>query len=355
LTDFKTKQLIVRPIVAKESSIGQFLSKLKGKGDFMLNMDPKLSAGTFRTIYDSDDADIVICSSLDQLSSLKLSGKSAAYHKKVMSDLDIDDIQRASESGAELVIVEAPNWKIIPLENIIAKLHSSKTKVFTTAESSQEVAMLFSVLELGVDGVILSTDSEEEVERVRQQLTAVRFPISLARIIEVKDVGIGERVCVDTASMMRMGEGMLVGSKSNFMLLVHNESIGSSFTSPRPFRVNAGAVYCYTIVPGGTTRYLSEIESGSDVWIVNEEGVARSAVVGRSKIETRPLRLIRAEIDGQQGTVILQNAETIRLISKDGKLLSVTEVRTGDLVLGYAKQVKGRHFGMEVDEFIVEK
>jgi 3-dehydroquinate synthase II len=355
LTDFKTKQLIVKPIVAKESSIGQFLSKLKGKGDFMLNMDPKLSAGTFRTIYDSDDADIVICSSLDQLSSLKLSGKSAAYYKKVMSDLDIDDIQRASESGAELVIVEAPNWKIIPLENIIAKLHSSKTKVFTTAESSQEVAMLFSVLELGVDGVILSTDSEEEVERVRQQLTAVRFPISIAKIIEVKDVGIGERVCVDTASMMRTGEGMLVGSKSNFMLLVHNESIGSSFTSPRPFRVNAGAVYCYTIVPGGTTRYLSEIESGSEVWIVNEEGVARNAVVGRSKIETRPLRLIRAEIDGQQGTVILQNAETIRLISKDGNLLSVTEVRTGDQVLGYAKQARGRHFGMEVDEFIVEK
>jgi 3-dehydroquinate synthase II len=36
-------------------------------------------------------------------------------------------------------------------------------------------------------------------------------------------------------------------------------------------------------------------------------------------------------------------------------LLSVTEVRTGDQVLGYAKQAQGRHFGMEVDEFIVEK
>jgi 3-dehydroquinate synthase II len=278
-----------------------------------------------------------------------------AYYKKVMSNVDIDDIERASKSGAEFVIIDAPNWKIIPLENIIAKLHHSETKVFATAKTSQEVATLFTVLELGVDGVILSTDSEEEVERVRQQLTTIRFPISSARIIEVKDVGIGERVCVDTASMMRMGEGMLIGSKSNFMLLVHNESVGSSFTSPRPFRVNAGAVYCYTIVPGGTTRYLSEIESGSEVWIVNEEGVARIAVVGRSKIETRPLRLIRAEIGGQQGTVILQNAETIRLISKDGKLLSVTEVRSGDEVLGYAKQAHGRHFGMEVDEFIVEK
>jgi 3-dehydroquinate synthase II len=109
------------------------------------------------------------------------------------------------------------------------------------------------------------------------------------------------------------------------------------------------------VVPGGGTRYLSEIESGSEVWIVNEEGIARSAVVGRSKIETRPLRLIRAEINGEEGTVILQNAETIRLISKDSKLLSVTEIKVGDEVLGYAKQATGRHFGMEVDEFIVEK
>lgn len=214
---------------------------------------------------------------------------------------------------------------------------------------------MFAILELGVDGVILSTDSEEEVDEVRQQLFATRFPIKPAKILEVKDVGTGERVCVDTASMMRMGEGMLIGSRSNFMFLVHNESIGSSFTSPRPFRVNAGAVYCYTITPDGKTRYLSEIESGTEVWIVTKEGAARRAVVGRSKIETRPLRMIRAEIDGETGTVILQNAETIRLITNDGKLLSVTELKVGDVVLGYAKAASGRHFGMEVDEYIVEK
>lgn len=354
MTDLKPKELIVKPTVAT-SSLGEFLSKLKEKGNLIINVDPKVAGANVRTIYESEDADIVICTTFDQLKSFKSSGKSVGYFKKVTSNVDVDEIERASETGAELVIVDAPNWKIIPLENIIAKLHKSKTKVFATAKSSQEVATLFAVLELGVDGVILSTDSEEEVDRVRRELTTARFLITRAKIKEVKDVGTGERVCVDTASMMRMGEGMLVGSRSNFMLLVHNESVGSSFTSPRPFRVNAGAIYCYTMVPSGGTRYLSEIESGSEVWIVNKEGIARSAVVGRSKIETRPLRLIRAEINGEEGTVILQNAETIRLISKDGKLLSVTEVKAGDEVLGYAKQAGGRHFGMEVDEFIVEK
>ena len=354
MTDLKPKELIVKPTVAI-SSLREYLSKLKEKGNLIVNVDPKIAGRSFRTIYESEDADIVICTTFDQLKSLKSSGKSVGYFKKVTSNLDVDEIEGASENGAEFVIVEASDWKIIPLENIIAKLQKSKTKVFATAKSSEEVATLFAVLELGVDGVILSTDSVEEVDRASQLLTTARFLITRAKIIEVKDVGTGERVCVDTASMMRLGEGMLVGSRSNFMLLVHNESVGSSFTSPRPFRVNAGAVYCYTIVPGGGTRYLSEIESGSEVWIVNNEGIARSVVVGRSKIETRPLRLIRAEINGEKGTVILQNAETIRLISKDGNLLSVTEVNVGDEVLGYAKQAAGRHFGTEVDEFIVEK
>lgn len=353
MTD-KPKDLIVKPTTSKAALAG-FMTKLKEKGVTILNIDPKLAAGKFRTVYESEDADMVICKTFDQLKSLRSSGRTIGYFKKVLSNADVDEIEKASQAGAEFVIVDASDWKIIPLENIIAKLHKSKTKVFTTAKSAKEVATMFAVLELGVDGVILSTDSEDEVEKARQQLNTMKFPIKPAKIVEIKDVGTGERVCVDTASMMGMGEGMLIGSRSNFMLLVHNESVGSSFTSPRPFRVNAGAVYCYTIAPDGKTRYLSEIESGSEVWIVNKEGAARRAVVGRSKIETRPLLLIRADIGGEMGTVILQNAETIRLMTTGGKLLSVTELKVGDEVLGYAKPASGRHFGMEVDEYIVEK
>ena len=109
-----------------------------------------------------------------------------------------------------------------------------------------------------------------------------KYQIQSCEIIGVKDVGIGERVCVDTVSMLKIGEGMLVGSKSNFLFLLHNESTGSSFTSPRPFRVNAGAVYCYTILPDGKTKYLSELEGGSEIIIVNKDGNSRIVSVGRS-------------------------------------------------------------------------
>jgi 3-dehydroquinate synthase II len=51
----------------------------------------------------------------------------------------------------------------------------------------------------------------------------------------------------------------------------------------------------------------------------------------------------------------LQNAETIRLIAKDNRLVSVTDLKVGDEVLAYTKSSSGRHFGMLVDEFILEK
>jgi 3-dehydroquinate synthase II len=353
LIEIKGKELIISPTVSK-SNLNDFLSRLKGIT--LLNVDPKLVSGkNFKTIFESEDADIVICRTVEELKKAASSGKVSGYFKKVLGNDDVDEIARASEAGAEFVVVDAPDWKILPLENIIAKLHKSRTKVYATAKNAKEVRTMFAVLELGVDGVILSTNSDKEIEESRQYLDTVTFQIEPAKIVEIKDVGIGERVCVDTVSMLRTGEGMLIGSRSNFMFLVHNESMGSAFTSPRPFRVNAGAVYCYTITPDGKTKYLSEIESGTEVVIVNKNGLSRRATVGRSKIETRPLRLVRAQIDNESGTVILQNAETIRLMTKNGKLLSITDAKVGDEILAYAKSPSGRHFGIEVKEYVLER
>ena len=348
-----SKELVIKPTVSK-SELDDFLSSLKGVT--FLNIDPKLVSGKhFKTIFESEEADVLICKTIDDLKKAELSGRVSGYFKKVFSNDDITEIAQAAESGSEIVVVEVFDWKIIPLENIIAKLHKSRTKIYATAKNANEVRIMFGVLELGVDGVILSTNNVNEVNQSRQYLENMVFPIETAKIIDIKDVGMGERVCVDTVSMLRTGEGMLIGSRSNFMFLVHNESVGSSFTSPRPFRVNAGAVYCYTITPDGNTKYLSEIESGTEILIVNKEGTSRRATVGRAKIETRPLRLIRAEIGNEIGTVILQNAETIRFITDNGNLIPVTELKLGDEVLAYTKMPSGRHFGLEVKEYIVEK
>ena len=256
----------------------------------------------------------------------------------------------------DFVIIEVKDWKIIPLENIIAKLHKIHTKIFAIARTPEEVRKMFSILEVGVDGVIFSTSSINEVREAMVYLGTRSFDMKPAKILEIKEVGDGERVCVDTASMLHKGEGMLIGSRSNFLFLVHNESVGSSFTSPRPFRVNAGAVHCYTLSPDGTTNYLSEVETGSEVLILNSKGKARRATVGRSKIERRPMLMIKASVGNEIGGIIAQDAETIRFVKPNGQLVSVTHLKKGDIVMAHAKPATGRHFGMEVsDEYILEK
>lgn len=350
----KNREFILKPLVEKEK-LDDFLSKVSNVS--MIYGDPSIiTSKKFRTIFHSDNADFVVCDTLDLLrKSKKNLTKSVGYIKKISNNNDLDEIVLASKYGADFVIVEATDWKIIPLENLIAKLQKTGTKIYTTTRNSEEIRTMFSVLELGVDGVILETDDVNQVENSHDLLDNPTFKLEYARILELKDVGMGERVCVDTVSMMEIGEGMLIGSRSNFLFLVHNESVGSSFTSPRPFRVNAGAVYCYTAMSDGTTKYLSELEAGVEILVVDKDGTSRKSTVGRSKIESRPMKLVKAEIDNSNGTVILQNAETIRLITKDDKLVSVTDLKVGDEVLAYARSSSGRHFGMPVDEYILEK
>jgi len=155
--------------------------------------------------------------------------------------------------------------------------------------------------------------------------------------------------------MLNQGEGLLVGNQANFMFLMHNESAGSGFTSPRPFRVNAGAVQCYTLLPDGRTKYLSELESGTEVMIVSHKGLVRTSIVGRLKIESRPLFLVRAKSDDKIGGVLIQNAETIAFVKDNGKPISTTSLKVGDKILVKTELNKGRHFGMEVEEYILEK
>ena len=379
----KAKKLILKPLIYSNSDLAS-IPELGGKNEFfefaslitrikdkidLIYIDPSedlngrdRNSTKIKTIFNSKDADYMIVGSeqqLDQINSINLTtGTKTGVYKKVTSNQDIDEMKRLIDKfHLSFIIIDLDDWRIIPLENAIASLQNTGTEIFAVAKSIEEVETLFTVLELGVDGVIMSTNSEEEIVRARNIIKKTSFQIKIAEIREVQEVGMGERVCIDTVSMLAEGEGMLVGNKSNFLFLIHNESIGSSFTSPRPFRVNAGAVHCYTITPDGRTKYLSELESGSQVLIVNTKGEARMVGVGRAKIESRPLRLFRAAInDDEMGTIIVQNAETIRFLNDSGQILPVTHAKRGDKILVYSIPSVGRHFGMEVsNEYILEK
>ena len=349
----RNRELIIAPKVSR-GELGKFLTGIEREGIKIVNADPSSIKGSktrMATIHTSQSASYVIVDKPTKIKSKKVGMKF-----KVLSNADIEKILHFAKTGLDFVIVEVKDWKIIPLENIIAKLHKLHTKIFAVATTPEEVRKMFSILEIGVDGVIFSTGSVNEAKEALVYLGTKNFELRSAKIFEIKEVGNGERVCVDTASMLGRGEGMLIGSRSNFLFLVHNESVGSSFTSPRPFRVNAGAVHCYTLSPDGTTKYLSELETGSEVLVIDSHGKARRATVGRSKIESRPMLMIKAQVGDEIGGIIAQNAETIRFVRPNGHLVSVTHLKKGDAVLVHAKPAAGRHFGMEVDdEYIMEK
>ncbi|MCS7132874.1 MAG: 3-dehydroquinate synthase II, partial [Aigarchaeota archaeon] len=122
----------------------------------------------------------------------------------------------------------------------------------------------------------------------------------------------------------------------------------------RPFRVNAGAIHSYILMPNGSTKYLSEVRSGDRVLVASRDG-ARATAVGRVKIERRPLKLIRLKAGSIEGSITLQDAETIALLQPDGSPIPVTSIKPGDRILAHIPEHKARHFGRSVDEFIIEK
>lgn len=276
-------------------------------------------------------------------------GKDVIFYT-IKSGADEDEIVKLSLN--KKLILECTDWTVIPLENLIAK----GADIIAQVQNYQEASTVCGILEKGVKHILFDSSDMAELKKTLAFINAGADKVSLesAEIVEVTPAGMGDRVCVDTCTSMIAGQGMLVGNSSSALFLVHAETVENPYVSPRPFRVNAGAVHAYTRVPGGKTRYLSELSAGDQIYIADYKGNLTAAIVGRLKIEKRPLMIIKALAAGKRITTILQNAETIRLTSPEGKPISVVSLKKGDKVL-VATEESGRHFGHKIDESITEQ
>src|SRR4030043_2070129 len=211
--------------------------------------------------------------------------------KEIREKKDEEEILTLSLS--KKVIVRGGDWRIIPLENLLSKTNN----LFVEINDLREGQTALGILEKGVDGVVIDNPDPNAVRNMIQVLKRGKKKIELfsAKIIRIEPLSMGDRVCVDTCSSMAMGEGMLVGNSSQALFLIHSESVENPFVNTRPFRVNAGPVPAYLRLADGQTKYLSEVRSGDQVLVVNFEGKSYPAVVGRAKVEKRPLVLVAAE------------------------------------------------------------
>ena len=264
-----------------------------------------------------------------------------------------DEDKAASVAAEKIIVLKMLDWTIIPIENLLARRGKN---IMVQVENSEQAKLMVEILEKGVDGVVLKTGDVNEIKKTAEIIQGVSEKVTLVTvtITTARQLGMGDRACLDTCTQMIPGEGMLVGNTASGFFLVHSESIDNPYVASRPFRVNAGAVHAYTLSPGGKTKYLADLKAGDEVMVVDYQGKSQTAYLGRNKIEKRPMMLIEAEAEGQPIGLVLQNAETIRLVSPDGKAISVTMLKTGDKVLGHIEKA-GRHFGMKVDETLIER
>ena len=282
----------------------------------------------------------------------------------------------SAKEGVSFVICKATDWKVIPFENLIAQLNPLDCEIYADVGSSLNDADLFlHTLEIGVDGLLFSPKSENDLIELKKLLkTPQTIKLETAIIKSIIAIPEADRVCVDTSSILKPGEGMLVGNTAMGFTLVHAEVFDTEFVKSRPFRVNAGDVSEYILVPADNlktsskeeiqtqTKYLSELKAGDKVLIVNKHGITRIVSVGRVKIETRPMLLIDLEVVKRENMsqknvplkVTLQNAETVMVIGEDGMPISVPKLKMGDKILVNLGP-GATHFGKKIKEQIIEK
>ena len=264
-----------------------------------------------------------------------------------------DEDRAAAVPTGKIVVLRMLDWTIIPIENLLARRGKN---IMVQVTDGVQARLMVEILEKGVDGVVLNTTDLNEIKKTAEILQGVgeKVELVIATIKTIKQLGMGDRACLDTCTQMSPGEGMLVGNTASGFFLVHSESIENPYVAARPFRVNAGAVHAYTLAPGGGTKYLADLKAGDEVLIVDFKGKGQVAYLGRNKIEKRPMMLIEAEAEGVSITLVMQNAETIRLVNPEGQPISITSLKPGDKVFARIEK-GGRHFGMKVDETLIER
>ena len=304
---------------------------------------------------------------LNELDNKKNSkSKNIGFFLELKSKEDERKIIEISKTGkVDFIVVSAKDWKIIPYENLIAAMHSNDTDLIAEVEDIKEAELMLKTLEVGVDGILIKPKDHNDIGNLKRLLQSdFQIKLTKAKISKIQTIPESERVCIDSTSLLTIGEGFLVGSTAIGFCLIHSETFETQFVASRPFRVNAGDVSAYIVVPDEDpdikyrTKYLSELKGGDKVIAVTSEGEARIVSIGRIKIETRPMLRFELETVKEDKTstlsCICQNAETIRLVGTDGKAISVVDINIGDEVLVHIGP-GATHFGTAIKEKIIEK
>ena len=282
-----------------------------------------------------------------------------------VSEVQVDDPSDQEEAMSLIglvpwILVRCSDWTMIPLENLVAASRGTSTRIAAAIDDEVELNGAAFALGGGVDALLVPSNLVNGAVTILggnwdiEETQDGNAYFEEARILSIEGAGVGERVCIDLTRRINDGQGMAIGSVSGKLCLIHGETIQSDYVPTRPFRVNAGAIHSYALMADGKTKYLSELNSGDEVAILASSGNQEKATIGRLKIETRPLLMIRFETQDSEGQIVVQQAETVRLVSPNGGAISVTKAKEGDKISILADD-RARHIGLALNAGVKEK
>jgi len=296
--------------------------------------------------YDSDrpacldSADIAIVSDESHVGNALEHNCSVAYkfdHDAVSSDPPNTLVEQLPDRAQYLVVPDV--LQIDKFESLLDTVRDTGVPVISGVRSPSEAESVVSTMNGSPGGVMVSspetTELSEYVE-VTQRPSDTTIPLESFEIETVEQLGTGVRCCLDTTTLMEETEGMLVGSTNAGGLFVNAEARAPPEASPRPFRVNAGAVHSYVWTDEKNWDYLVNLEMGDTVACLDVDGSIREINVGRVLLAERPLTQIIATGDTQTVSAIVQDHSHVRFMRQNGETVSVPDLEEGDHVLGHA-------------------
>lgn len=307
-------------------------------------------------LHAEDTLSIIVSTDLNLLKKAKEEGYKTCWYIRVV---DETTMLEAVEHGMEnpILIVDFKDETNIPLELVIAKLQNYDVDIIKRVVSTEDGRVSSDVMEIGADGILLTTTNVEEIlelNKLIQQSRISQLEVVKATVTKVKHLDAGERACIDTTSILTQEEAMIIGSTSSGGLMVCSETHYLPYMNTRPFRVNAGAVHSYVWCPNDTTEYITDLRVGDQVTVVDLKGDCRTVNIGRMKIEVRPLLLIECEFEGRTINTIVQDDWHIRIFDGDGNPKSATTFQPEDKIMAYVCE-PGRHMGVKILETITEQ
>ena len=323
--------------------------------------------------FDPKDFDFIL--SNDSSSSFYTEGNNLIMDQKnIGSIVDISsvkgqDFAKGLVGLAQWIILEFDNWKMIPIENLIAICDGTGTKIAAKITKSVDVPGAAYALDIGIDAILINPKKElidaAKIAKFQRQEQYQEYSandeydeqiiLASSVISSVSNIKNSARYCIDLTTVLQVGEGVLVGSSASSLALIHGETIPSEFVPTRPFRINAGSPHSYILMNDGKTKYISELKSGDEICIVKENGECRSGTIGRLKIEKRPfLQICWENNNDKPSNIFLQQAETVKLVCPNNQIVAVTEIKPGDKILTYNNEGQ-RHIGMKISSDVEER